>query len=114
MQRPQPRQCERLALVFNIDTEVVLEAAGHIILRTYLDEAYVRDLLWESPIRNEILQLLNDVPEPLLAALIPMLRTFTDPAIIKPLLTQMSESLVRIKAIEEIEEYEEPTKEGNL
>lgn len=70
-QRPRPEQCARIAEVLGLSTEWVMEAAGHLPGGS----DYVPDYwLSESDIRQEIVQLVHDIPEALLVPLVPMLR----------------------------------------
>jgi transcriptional regulator with XRE-family HTH domain len=98
LQLPQPRQCARLALAFNIDSTTVLEMAGHVSPHQF--EFFIHDVLADSPVRHEILQLLNEVPEPLLVPLIPMLRAMAEPDVASSALAEVSESLSRLERLE--------------
>jgi transcriptional regulator with XRE-family HTH domain len=70
VQRPRTAQCALIAEALEIHFEEVLQAAGH--LPSGGDHS-VLDWIVESEIRDRILQLVGDIPEPLLMPLVPML-----------------------------------------
>jgi transcriptional regulator with XRE-family HTH domain len=96
LQKPQPRQCEKLAAAFGINRNFIMRAAGHVGQdwdSTWLINP-LTTYLWESPTRQEAYQLLLDIPEPLIIALMPWLKSLADPNIRESTLTELKESLL--------------------
>ena len=93
LQRPQPLQCRRLSSALRVDYEEVLSAAGHYWPINY--ENLVNDTIAENSMRNELLNLISDIPEPLLIPLVPMLRAMAQPDTAASTLVEMNQALRR-------------------
>ena len=88
-QRPRTEQCARIADALEVDIDKVLQVARH----RWSEDFIVMDWLVESTVREEIHQILHDIPEVLLVPLIPMLRGLADPEVVATTIARVEETL---------------------
>jgi transcriptional regulator with XRE-family HTH domain len=77
LQRPRPEQCARIANSLKEDLDTVMELAGHLPKR-HRNSWEPFDFLMEVPVREEILQMLDMIPESVLFFVSAMLRGLID------------------------------------
>ncbi|MDP9354733.1 MAG: helix-turn-helix domain-containing protein [Chloroflexota bacterium] len=83
VQRPRPEQCRLIAEALSLPLDEVLAYAGH----------RPADLGTQGEIRREIVAILDQIPEPLLVPLVPMLRALVTPSVQESTVRRMKEWL---------------------